>query len=121
MAELEEALCADPEPHEPHDFPLNDSEWVGGPVWHCPGVAELPALSHMPEWLPGTSAARFRDDLRTSLMVVGIPVIMFGFVLSIWGPWLTSYLIGMWAAMVAVAVVSRARRIRAYRKRDELT
>lgn len=118
MAELDKLLCADPEPHEAHDYPLTDSEWVGDPVWHCPGVAEaLPELSQA-QWLPGTSAAGFRDGLRTTFLVTGMPVFMFGVVLHMWGPWLMIFFALLLASMITLDVVQRARRLRAYREQQ---
>ncbi len=118
MAELDKLLCADPEPHQAHDYPLTDSEWVGDPVWHCPGVAEaLPELSQA-QWLPGTSAAAFRDSLRSALMTVGFPVFMFGVVLHLWGPVLMIFFAGMLVVLIGLGVAQRVRRLRAYREQQ---
>lgn len=119
MAELDEALCADAEPHEAHDYPLTDPEWAGPPVWHCPGRTTLPEMTQA-EWLPGTSAAKFREDLRTTFLVVGLPAFMFGVVLHIWGSVLVMFFAGLLAVTITLDVVQRARRLRAYREQREL-
>lgn len=120
------ALCANPEAHEPHDFPLDDPEWPGGPEWHCPGMVELAELEadDEPE-LPGISASKFRDDLRTTFLVIGLPTLMFGVLLHIWGGWLLAFFAGMLLVTVGLDVAMRVRRINAIRRwmieRDELT
>lgn len=120
MAELDTCLCADAEPHEPHDYPLDDPEWVGPPMWHCPGRTALPELADStPEWLPGTSASKFRDGLRTTFLIIGFPTFMFG-MLGIVGWGYVAFMLGMLIVMLGVDVAHRARRLRAIRGRGEL-
>lgn len=113
-AELEEALCAKPDPHEAHNYPLQgDNDWMGPPVWHCPGLTEVDIAMDGPDGLPGISAAKFREDLRSTFIVVGMPVFMFGVVLHMWGPVLMMFFAGMLAVMIVLDVIQRARRVQA--------
>lgn len=78
-----------------------------------PDEGEVAELGIVKPALPGISAAKYREELRSALLVIVIPAIVFGFVLNLWGPWLTSLLLGMGLAVAGLATVKRAQRVNA--------
>jgi hypothetical protein len=84
-------------------------------------ITELPAVPEVTEpALPGISAAKFRDELRTILLVSGFPIFMFGVVLHLWGLWLVAFMCALGAGSVWAVTARRAQRLRALRERGEL-
>lgn len=57
--------CADQRPHAAHDYPLSDIEWIGPPVWHCPGrTARAPLSENHRRRRNGKTSARHRAWYR---------------------------------------------------------
>lgn len=122
MDELTRCPCANTDVHEAHDYPVEGPNWTGPPEWHCPGreVALSELLETMEPALPGISAAKFREDLRTTFLVTGLPVFMFGVVLHLWSGWLLMFFAGLLVVTLGLDVLQRVRRVRAIEQRGEL-